>query len=48
VVIRWAKRAHPALPEDNETIEWIARFIGVGGLVVAMFFLVLTIRSFSG
>ncbi len=48
VIVRWAKRAHPDLPEDDETILWIARLVGVGGLGVAVFFLVIIVRSFSG
>lgn len=47
VIVRWAKRAHPNLPEDDETILWIARLVGVGGLGVAVFFLVIIVRSFS-
>lgn len=47
VIVRWAKRAHPDLPEDDETILWIARLVGVGGLGVAVFFLVIIVRSFS-
>jgi hypothetical protein len=48
VIVRWAKRAHPDLPEDDETILWIARLLGVGGLGVGLFFLVIIVRSFSG
>lgn len=48
VIVRWAKRAHPDLPEDDETILWIARLVGVGGLGVGLFFLVIIVRSFSG
>ncbi len=47
VIVRWAKRAHPDLPEDDETILWIARLVGVGGLGVGLFFLVIIVRSFS-
>jgi hypothetical protein len=47
VIVRWAKRAHPDLPEDDETILWIARLVGVGGLGVGLFFLVIVVRSFS-
>ncbi len=47
VIVRWAKRAHPDLPEDDETILWIARLMGVGGLGVALFLLVIVVRSFS-
>jgi len=48
VIVRWAKRAYPDLPEDDETILWIARLVGVGGLGVGLFFLVIIVRSFSG
>ena len=47
VIVQWAKRAHPELPEDDETILWIARLIGVGILGIAVFFLVIVVRSFS-
>jgi hypothetical protein len=47
VIVRWAKRAHPDLPEDDETILRITRLIGVAGLGVALFFLLIMIRSFS-
>lgn len=30
VIVRWAKRAHPDLPEDDKRVLWIARLIGVG------------------
>jgi hypothetical protein len=47
VIVRWAKRAHPDLREEDRKVLWIARLIGVGGLGVAVFFLVIIIRSFS-
>lgn len=47
VIVRWAKRAHPDLPEDDGTTLWIARLIGVGGLGIAVFFWVIIIRSLS-
>ena len=47
VVLRWAKRAHPELPEDDETLWWIPRLLGVVGLGMALFFLVIIVRSFS-
>jgi hypothetical protein len=47
VILRWAKRAHPELPEDDETMWWIPRLIGVVGVGVAGFFLVMIVRSFS-
>jgi hypothetical protein len=47
VIVRWAKRAHPDLPEDDGTILWIARLVGVGGLGVGLFFLMIIVRSFS-
>jgi hypothetical protein len=47
VIVRWAKRAYPDLDEHDRTILWIARLIGVGGLGVALFFLLIIVRSFS-
>ena len=47
VVVRWAKRAHPDLPEDDERILWIARLIGVGLLGIGGFILMIIVRSFS-
>ncbi len=47
VIVRSAKRAYPDLPEDDETILWIARLTGVGGLGVALFLLAIIVRSFS-
>ena len=47
VIVRWAKRAHPDLPEDDETVLWIARLIGVGGLVLGLFLLMIIARSLS-
>ena len=47
VIVRWAKWAHPELPEDDETVLLIARIIGVGGLGLAVFLLVIVARSFS-
>jgi hypothetical protein len=46
-IVRWAKRAHPDLPEDDETVLRIARLVGVGALGVAVFFLVIIVRSLS-
>jgi hypothetical protein len=45
-IVSWAKRAHPELSEDDNAILWIARLIGVGGLVFSIFFLVIVLRSF--
>ena len=45
VVLRWAKRAHPALAEDDRAALLVARLVGVGGLGVALFFLVIILRS---
>ena len=47
IILRWAKRAYPDLPEEDETILWIARVVGLGGLGVVGFFLLIIIRSFS-
>ena len=46
IIIRWAKRAHPQLAEDDKIVLRIARLIGVGGLCVAVFFWLVIIRSF--
>jgi hypothetical protein len=48
IAIRWAKRAHPALPEDNEVLLWIVRFIGVGHLGGATFILVKVVQAWLG
>ena len=47
VLVRWAKRAHPELSEDDPTVLWLARLVGVGGLGVAVFCVVMIVRSFS-
>ena len=47
VILRWAKRAYPDIPEDDRTILWIARLVGIGGLGVALFFVLIIVRSFS-
>ncbi len=46
-ILRWAKRAHPDLQEDDNRILWVARIVGLGGLGVAIAFLVIVVRSFS-
>jgi len=45
VVLRWAKRAHPELCEDDKAALLVTRLVGVGGLGVAVFFLVVILRS---
>jgi hypothetical protein len=45
IVVRWAKRAHPALAEDDQAVLWTARLVGIGGLGVTTFFVVIVIRS---
>ena len=47
VIVRWAQRAHPDLSEQNSQALWTTRFIGVSGLGVAIFYLLIIIRSFS-
>ena len=47
VILRWAKRAHPDLPEDDERVLWIARLIGVGLFGIGGFILIVIVRSFS-
>jgi hypothetical protein len=44
VIVRWAKRAHPDLRDDDQTVLRIARFVGVGALGVAVFFLFIIVR----
>jgi hypothetical protein len=46
-ILRWAKRAHPDLQEDDNRVLWVARIVGLGGLGVATAFLVIIVRSFS-
>ena len=48
IIIGWAKRAHPDISEDDETVLRITRLIGFGILGVATFFSVIVVRSFSG
>jgi hypothetical protein len=47
VIVRWAKRAHPDLVEDDERVLWIVRLIGVGLLAIGGFILMIIVRSFS-
>ena len=47
VIVRWAKRAHPDIPEDDRTILWIARLVGIGGFGIALFFVLIIVRSLS-
>ncbi len=46
-ILRWAKRAHPDLQEDDNRVLWVARIVGLCGLGVAIAFLVVIVRSFS-
>jgi hypothetical protein len=46
IIMRWAKRAHSQLAEDDETVLWITRLIGVGGLCIVAFFWLIISRSF--
>ena len=45
VIVGWAKNAHPRLTDDDKSVLWITRFIGVGGLLATAFFWVIVIRS---
>jgi hypothetical protein len=45
VIVRWARRAHPQLEEDDQSVLWIARLIGIGGLGVTAFFCIIIFRS---
>lgn len=47
VIVRWAKRAHPDIPEDDERILWITRLIGIVGLGAAVLLSVVIFRSLS-
>ena len=47
VVVRWATRAHPDLPDDDGRLLWIARLIGAGLLGVGGFILMIIVRSLS-
>lgn len=47
VIVRWAKLAHPDLPEDDERVLWIARLIGLGLLGVGGFILMIIVHSLS-
>ena len=47
VIVRWAKRAHPEIPEGDLRILWITRLIGMVGLGLAVLLSVIIIRSFS-
>ena len=45
VIIRWAQRAYPQLEEDDQFVLSLARFIGIVGSCVMLFYWVLFIRS---
>jgi hypothetical protein len=45
VIIRWAQRAHPQIEEDDQFVLSLARFIGIIGSCVMLFYWVLFIRS---
>jgi len=45
VIVRWARRAHPQLEEDDQSVLWIARLVGIGGLGVTAFFCMIIFRS---
>jgi len=38
VIVRWAKRAHSQLREDDNAALWTARPMGIGGLLISAFF----------
>ena len=44
VIVRWARRAHPQLDEDDQSVLWIARLV-IGGLGVTAFFCTVIFRS---
>lgn len=45
VIVRWAKSAHPQLAEDDRFALLLTRLIGVFGLCITIFALVIIIRS---
>jgi hypothetical protein len=45
IIVRWAKRTHPQLDEDDQSVLWIARLVGIGGLGVTAFFWMIIFRS---
>ena len=47
IILRWAKQAHPQIPEDDGTALAIVRLIGLGILAFAGFFLMIIVRSFG-
>ncbi len=38
IIVRWAKRAHSQLAEDDKFVLWFTRLICVGGLCIVAFF----------
>jgi hypothetical protein len=46
IIVQWARQAHKDIPEGDKTILWIARFVGICGLGVGIFFFIIIIRSF--
>ncbi len=46
IILRWAKRAHPELAEDNQAALWTARLVGFVGFGVTVFYFIIIIRSF--
>jgi len=45
VVLQWARRAHPQVAEDDANALSIVRLVGVGGLFVTGFFLLVVLQS---
>ena len=45
VVLQWARRAYPQIAEDDANALSIVRLVGVGGLFVTGFFLLVVLQS---
>lgn len=48
IMARWVKQAHPNLDENDRTVLWFIRILGVGNLALSVALSVVIIRSFGG
>lgn len=48
IMARWVKQAHPSLDENDRTILWFIRILGIGNLALSLALSVVIIRSFGG
>lgn len=48
VLVRWAKGAHPEIPEDDAAVLWFVRFTCLWGVVIGLFLLLRALRSLLG